>query len=376
MVGVECSPLGRFNNKPSRSPWGQAARRAVLLGVLAAGSSSFAQTPLPLVAAIDEANSLAAITAGDQLLRHMNSRLWRVGRSHYRLPSSPDSNAMSPVQLEQFRLVLNAAQLSGGLDSNGNQLGMDYDGEVVTLGVESGQESQSQLYGIALSMATVSADIDQQVGQLDSENFALTAYAMQSFGYFVFDQQLFLAQQDFDYSRYDTAANAVIRGQTDVSVLGLSLRAALPIDVDRGSVGPFLALQHTQLEYDDFSERGDGAATQQVSLGDSQRSILSMGLHVAQAHETSIGPMESRLSFAYSRRVGYSKPSPQVQPTAAATGVLTTSWSAEDDRSFVVDAGVTVEAGRRTQYSLSYQWALFGEGYERHALLGQVDYAF
>ncbi len=186
---------------------------------------------------------------------------------------------------------LNVNYNTGDRDDTSREDGFDFDDYGLTGGVDY-RFSDQLAAGVALSWSRTDVDFSRDAGDVESDNWGLTAYAAYNIGDWYVDAQLGYAWLDYETRRNIVlpalGINTAARGDTNGQQWSATVGAGYDLRMNRLTVTPYGRVDYLNLEVDDFTEREPNAGLG-LDIGSRTTRSLQSALGARLSTEVSTG---------------------------------------------------------------------------------------
>jgi uncharacterized protein YhjY with autotransporter beta-barrel domain len=220
---------------------------------------------------------------GDVVTRQASSESWTIRDDLYGLASLGIARA--------------------NYDTTTSSVGYDIDMTSFSVGLEKRLTGTDSSVGLALGYADGSASANQNLGDIDTQGYSVTAFTRSRFGDGGLMQAL-LGYQDLSYDSTRPVMGQTAKGSTDGSQVFFALKADYMRDMGGFKVGPTASLEYYNSTTDAFTETGAGIWN--LAVGEQKSKTVLASIGVRGEYEFQASGNGSRLtgSVKYTRASG------------------------------------------------------------------------
>lgn len=260
-------------------------------------------------------------------------------------------------------------------DTTTSALGYDIALTSFSVGVEKRLSSADTSVGLALGYASGSASAYQNLGEIDTEGFSLTAFTRTRFGDGGLVQALF-GYQDLSYDSTRSVMGETATGNTDGSQIFAALKVENLKDMGSFKFGPTASVEYYNVSTDSFTEAGAGMWNLDVGEQSSHTVMASVG--VRGEYDFKSGSNRNRLSGS----VKYTKASGgDMVIQSGFVGLPSASYAVQGmdenlvDVNFGFDSVLSSSASSEVTFQAGYRGS-FGKDYESQGLHVGLNVSF
>ncbi len=276
-------------------------------------------------------------------------------------------------QWEVFTTV-NYANIS--LSGIGTQAGVDAQTWSPSVGIER-HFSRGFAAGFAFSMLNTHQRYANNLGDLDIQGIALSAYGSYVRGAFWSDLLYSLGMLDIDSSRNPGAGFPTANGDTNATSHSVHFNTGWNLrSQDRSFVtGPFLGVDYTHVAVDAFTESGGGLAALNYGARDFNSLITRIGWSASKKFITSFGSVTPQVRLSYERQ-NMSNNNATSASLVNLPFTATTQAQSPGQDYVVVGSGVQIAFSESFSLMLNYQVQLFRQDMQAHFGSVRLSYQF
>ncbi len=250
-------------------------------------------------------------------------------------------------------------------DTYGAVLGMDY------------ALSENWLAGASFGYSTNDISFDENAGDGDIDSYFGSLYTGWYADAFYLESVLTYGSQEFDNKRNVVvgAIRNTARSDHDGNLYSAYLGSGYNFGDDAWQIGPFVSLQYLYLDEDGFEETGAGVLNLIVDDRQTDALISQLGVRTGGIIETGVGALVPELSLAWLYDFDIDDRVITSSFAGASGDAFSITGQEVEQNGFVIGAALTLMQASGFESSLAYSGE-FRDGYDAHALIGQIRFEF
>ncbi len=272
--------------------------------------------------------------------------------------------------------IAQLAYLQGDFDESAAQVGMDYDGAALDLGLM--RETASGRFGALLQLGEYNGDADDRRGDVDADSIGVSL-----FGSWSPDSrnQLFGSvsggRVSLDYEREFSVPGAAFRadGDTDADYTGALVGWRGSFEMAGFRVHPAVTFDYLRVEMDEIVEEGAGPANLVIDDDVLETLIGRVGWEITGANPRP-GRVAPRAGVYYRNRLQNDAPTVDARFSEPASGTFAIPIDAINEDGWELTLGLDWRQSDRVRIALDYQGIVNDGSRRQHALTGAFLYRF
>jgi len=261
-------------------------------------------------------------------------------------------------------------------DADDGFVGYDSDTYGVVLGMDYAF-SETWLAGLSFGYASNDLNFDTNAGDGDIESYFGSLYTGWYRDAFYLESVLTYGSQAYDNKRNVVvgATRYTARSDHDGNLYSAYLGSGYNFGDDIWQIGPFVALEYLYLDEDGFEEKGAGVLNLIVDDRQTDALISQLGVRAARYFDIGLGALVPELSLAWLYDFDIDDRVITSSFAGASGDAFSITGQEVEQNGVVVGAALTLMQVSGIESSLTYSGE-FRDGYDAHALIGQIRIAF
>jgi len=261
-------------------------------------------------------------------------------------------------------------------DADDGFVGYDSDTYGVVLGMDYAF-SETWLAGLSFGYASNDLNFDTNAGDGDIESYFGSLYTGWYRDAFYLESVLTYGSQAYDNKRNVVvgATRYTAHSDHDGNLYSAYLGSGYNFGDDGWNVGPFVSLEYLYLDEDGFEESGAGVLNLIVDDRQTDALISQLGVRASSYVETGVGALIPELSLAWLYDFDIDDRVITSSFAGASGDAFSITGQEVEQNGVVVGAALTLMQVNGIESSLTYSGE-FRDGYDAHALIGQIRIAF
>jgi outer membrane autotransporter protein len=261
-------------------------------------------------------------------------------------------------------------------DADDGFVGYDSDTYGVVLGMDYAL-SENWLAGASFGYSTNDISFDENAGDGDIDSYFGSLYTGWYADAFYLESVLTYGSQEFDNKRNVVvgATRLTAHSDHDGNLYSAYLGSGYNFGDAIWQIGPFVSLEYLYLGEDGFEEKGAGVLNLIVDDRQTDALISQLGVRAARYFDTGLGALVPELSLAWLYDFDIDDRVITSSFAGASGDAFSITGQEVDQNGLVVGAALTLMQVNGIESSLTYSGE-FRDGYDAHALIGQIRIAF
>ena len=261
-------------------------------------------------------------------------------------------------------------------DADDGFVGYDSDTYGVVLGMDYAL-SETWLAGLSFGYSSNDLSFDANAGDGDIDSYFGSFYTGWYDDAFYLESILTYGSQQFDNKRNVVvgATRYTARSDHDGNLYSAYLGSGYDFGDDAWKVGPFVSLEYLYLDEDGFEEEGAGVLNLMVDDRQTEALLSYLGFRAQGVIDTDVGHLIPELSVAWLHDFDIDDRVVTSSFAGAPGDAFSITGQEVEQNGLVVGASLTLMQAGGFQSSIAYSGE-FRDGYDAHALIGQIRFAF
>ena len=261
-------------------------------------------------------------------------------------------------------------------DADDGFVGYDSDTYGVVLGMDYAL-SETWLAGLSFGYSSNDLNFDTNAGDGDIDSYFGSLYTGWYHDAFYLESVLTYGSQAYDNKRNVVvgATRLTAHSDHDGNLYSAYLGSGYNFGDDIWQIGPFVSLEYLYLDEDGFEEKGAGVLNLIVDDRQTDALISQLGVRAARYFDTGLGALVPELSLAWLYDFDIDDRVITSSFAGASGDAFSITGQEVEQNGVVVGAALTLMQVNGIESSLSYSGE-FRDGYDAHALIGQIRIAF
>ena len=261
-------------------------------------------------------------------------------------------------------------------DADDGFVGYDSDTYGVVLGMDYAL-SETWLAGLSFGYSSNDLNFDTNAGDGDIDSYFGSLYTGWYHDAFYLESVLTYGSQAYDNKRNVVvgATRLTAHSDHDGNLYSAYLGSGYNFGDDIWQIGPFVSLEYLYLDEDGFEEKGAGVLNLIVDDRQTDALISQLGVRAARYFDTGLGALVPELSLAWLYDFDIDDRVITSSFAGASGDAFSITGQEVEQNGVVVGAALTLMQVNGIESSLTYSGE-FRDGYDAHALIGQIRIAF
>ena len=263
-----------------------------------------------------------------------------------------------------------------GQDADDGFVGYDSDTYGVVLGMDYAL-SETWLAGLSFGYSTNDLNFDTNAGDGDIDSYFGSFYTGWYDDAFYLESILTYGSQQFDNKRNVVvgATRYTAHSDHDGNLYSAYLGSGYDFGDDAWKVGPFVSLEYLYLDEDGFEEEGAGVLNLTVDDRQTDALLSYIGVRTQSVIDTGVGALIPELSVAWLHDFDIDDRVVTSSFAGAPGDAFSITGQDVEQNGLVVGASLTLMQAGGFESSIAYSGE-FRNGYDAHAVIGQIRFAF
>jgi outer membrane lipase/esterase len=230
--------------------------------------------------------------------------------------------------------------------------------------------------GIALSFVDNQTDLRQNLGNIDTNGYAVSLYSNFIKNNFYISGAASYGDNDFDIKRKIAFDNRTAAAKTSSNQFSANLNSGYIAKSGNISYGPIIGLKYDRIYIDGYTEKGAGSLNMKVDGQQAESLVLNVGTQLYATLNTSIGSIIPHISASYEHQFANDSRT-VVTELVTQPGIPRRTKTPEYDRNyFKIAAGTQFIFTKNLSGGIGWETTIGRDDINDNVIHGEIRYQF